>query len=72
MLVEFPTRNDVVEILKSLLTDGFDWHPKELAYEVRYLNGWMLVNKSLVNSILYGELKYFVRPGSQKNTWRIR
>ena len=72
MATEFPTRDVVAEATKELLQDRFPWKARELASELQYRFGWSLVNKSLINRILYGELSYYVHHDAVRHTWRIR
>ncbi len=71
MLGQFPTRNDVIVALSELLEDRFPWTARELACEVQSRYGWSLVNKQLVNSILYRELRYRLYHDPVRHTWQI-
>ncbi|MCY3798225.1 MAG: hypothetical protein OXG84_10470 [Chloroflexi bacterium] len=45
---------------------------KEICWELRRIYGWTMINKSMVNSVLYLDATLYVHYDSHNYTYRIR
>ena len=46
-------RDDVMTATLDILSDGIPRMAKEICRELRCIYGWTMINKSMVNSVLY-------------------
>ncbi len=65
-------RNEVMTAALDILSDGIPRMAKEICWELRRIYGWTMINKSMVNSVLYLDATLYVHYDSHNYTYRIR